>query len=1079
MLKGLIWGRSSFGSLRNFSMFEKIFDGAGAASGLSKQTSFKVDYAPTSITKWRSSRTGLQVTYINQASPIVNGYFAVATEIHNDSGCPHTLEHLIFMGSKKYPYKGLLDVLGNLAYSSTNAWTGTDQTVYTLTTAGWDGFKMLLPIYLDHVLNPTLTDDACYTEVYHIDGEAKEKGVVFSEMQAIETSSSFLATLASQRALYKKSGYRSETGGLTENLRTLTNDDIRHYHKSMYRPDNLCIILTGSVDEDELISIMEKFDNELPPISTIPQKRPFIESPVDLPPSSSITETVEFPDKDESSGEILLAWIGPDGMDLLMNQAVDVLGEYLTNSSIALLRKAFVEIENPLAVSVEYYTDDFVRTGLNLYFSSVPTEKLADLSQSVLSLLKEHTAPEKFDLVRVRDVLDQMKLKFIYSAEVNPDIFSNIAISEFLYGNVDGSDLPKLAKDLKELDELYNWTAEQWCAALNEYFVENKCAILLGKPSEKLYKTLKKTNKELLKERKEVNGKEGLERLKKRLEQAQKMNDAPIPDEILLKFGQPDPEKIHFNITTSVGAGLNKDVPQDGAHPAYKHIQEDSPKNLPLYFDFERIPSEFLAVNVLLSSTAVPTELLPYLDVMSSIFSLPLVTEDGTEIPFEQVVKQLKKETVSTNMRLSYKSHLDEMVDVEIVVQREKYSNAVDWFYKLFYQTKFDETRIRVYLEKLVKGLPDLKRSGTDMLDSIFARTVFTERSTKKSTDFLFTENFWKEKLSLIENGKYSEIEAELETVRKALFEPSNMRILIVGEVENIKNPVSEWSKFLTLNTSTSLQEIPRSFNFLSDAGLKLEKKAYLIEAPGSESTYLHSVHRIPTDYLHADGPAISLAAAYLQAVEGPFWRGIRGTGLAYGANVYKEPEHGQLVFSIYRGADAQKAFEVAKTIVNDYSSGKTKIDRMSMNGAISSIVNGIANSESNYYTAAYYKFFDDALVKRGPEYNKFLLKNLRKLTEEDLLRVFTKYFVPLFESKTSTVFACVNPAKSSALRQNLEKVHGYEVSVEQLPNAEENGSGSEEDEDDESASDTDTDDDDETDSDSDSNSESESAAKI
>ncbi|ESW97133.1 hypothetical protein HPODL_05286 [Ogataea parapolymorpha DL-1] len=140
-------------------------------------SSFEVEYAPVNVKKWKSNRTGLEVCLIAKESPSVSGWFALATEIFDDSGCPHTLEHLVFMGSKKYPYKGLLDILGNLAFSTTNAWTATDQTVYTLMTAGWEGFKMLLPAYLDHILHPTLTDEACYTEVYHIDGKGKKKGL--------------------------------------------------------------------------------------------------------------------------------------------------------------------------------------------------------------------------------------------------------------------------------------------------------------------------------------------------------------------------------------------------------------------------------------------------------------------------------------------------------------------------------------------------------------------------------------------------------------------------------------------------------------------------------------------------------------------------------------------------------------------------------------------------------------------------------------------------------------------------------------------------------------------------------------
>jgi hypothetical protein len=51
--------------------------------------------------------------------------FFVATKADDDDGLPHTLEHLIFLGSEEYPYKGVLDILANKCYASgTNAWTG-------------------------------------------------------------------------------------------------------------------------------------------------------------------------------------------------------------------------------------------------------------------------------------------------------------------------------------------------------------------------------------------------------------------------------------------------------------------------------------------------------------------------------------------------------------------------------------------------------------------------------------------------------------------------------------------------------------------------------------------------------------------------------------------------------------------------------------------------------------------------------------------------------------------------------------------------------------------------------------------
>ena len=44
------------------------------------------------------------------AGPITHAYFCIATEALDDDGLPHTLEHLVFLGSEKYPYKGVLDM---------------------------------------------------------------------------------------------------------------------------------------------------------------------------------------------------------------------------------------------------------------------------------------------------------------------------------------------------------------------------------------------------------------------------------------------------------------------------------------------------------------------------------------------------------------------------------------------------------------------------------------------------------------------------------------------------------------------------------------------------------------------------------------------------------------------------------------------------------------------------------------------------------------------------------------------------------------------------------------------------------
>ena len=140
---------------------------------------------------YESPTTGLRGMLMETAEPLCSLHVAIATEsdthdwTHKDDGLPHTLEHAIFMGSELYPFKGILDKLANRSLArGTNAWTATDHTCYTMTSAGHEGCLNLLPIYADHILYPTLSDECFHTEVHHVSGEGEDKGVVYCEMQA-------------------------------------------------------------------------------------------------------------------------------------------------------------------------------------------------------------------------------------------------------------------------------------------------------------------------------------------------------------------------------------------------------------------------------------------------------------------------------------------------------------------------------------------------------------------------------------------------------------------------------------------------------------------------------------------------------------------------------------------------------------------------------------------------------------------------------------------------------------------------------------------------------------------------------
>ena len=85
-----------------------------------------------------------------------------------------SVNHSRYVSSEDYPYKGILDQFANRCLASgTNAWTETDHTCYTMTHAGSEGFLKLLPIYMDHILYPTITESGYITEVHNIDGTGR------------------------------------------------------------------------------------------------------------------------------------------------------------------------------------------------------------------------------------------------------------------------------------------------------------------------------------------------------------------------------------------------------------------------------------------------------------------------------------------------------------------------------------------------------------------------------------------------------------------------------------------------------------------------------------------------------------------------------------------------------------------------------------------------------------------------------------------------------------------------------------------------------------------------------------------
>ncbi|ESZ94609.1 hypothetical protein SBOR_5020 [Sclerotinia borealis F-4128] len=988
---------------------------------------FKTDYAPTKITQYVSERTGMNVVVVDQKGPQVNGYFALATEIFDDSGSPHTLEHLCFMGSKSYQYKGLLDKLATRAYSNTNAWTATDHTAYTLETAGWEGFAQILPVYLEHLILPTLTEEGCYTEVHHIDGEGNDAGVVYSEMQGIQNTGSDIMDLRARQLLYPENiGFRYETGGLMENLRILTPERIRAFHKEMYQPKNLCLILIGEVDQKELLEILDNFEEGILddiPTPTAPFKRPWVDSAQPPALTKTIVETVNFPEEDESMGEIWVGMFGPDCKDSVETSALNVLLAYLAGSSVSVLENVMVEKEE-LASSISYWWDARPNSVIWFQPTGVQTEKLAFVEKRLFELLRE-TAENPLDMAYMKNCLERERRQCNFEAESSQRFYAEAIINDFLFGKRDGSTLKELGTHA-EFDTIGKWSEQQWKDILRKWIVDAPHVSLLGTPSEEMSKKIKKDEEIRVAERKGKLGPEGLEKLTAKLKAAIAKNDAEIPASLLQKFSVPGTDSIHFHKSTTARSGLAKKL--GAPKNDIQKVIDSQASETPLFLQFEHVPTNFVHISLHFGTAEIPLEHKPLLSLfIDNFFDTPILRE-GKRVEFEQVVTELEHDTINYEMRGGSSLGDAEGLMIQFRVEREKYETAIQWIRSMMFDSIFDATRLNAAITKILADIPDNKRDGNNMLYTAEGMLHMSNESSMKARTTLVKSVYMKRLKKLLKKEPETVI-GWLESLRKSIFKFNNIRALVVADINKLSSPVQAWDPLIYSldrpTPETNLLPIRKQHTLLSHDGQNPgQAGAIIIPMPTCDSSFLLTNSRGPKSYTDPQLPALRVALSFLRAVEGPLWTAIRGTGLGYGASFHNDLDTGFVQFSIYRSPDVFRAFAAGKKILEEYISGEKKLEDAALEAAISDIVVEVVNTQITMDQAGQDKFVKGAMKGLPENHNEEMLRKVRDVGREEIRGVMKDVLLKTFEPGMSNVFVTCAPSMEEAIVKNFQSLN-------------------------------------------------------
>ncbi|NUM33359.1 MAG: insulinase family protein [Candidatus Brocadiae bacterium] len=194
----------------------------------------------------------LEKTHLPIATVMITYRFGGAHCAPGTTGVAHLLEHLMFKGTKRFA-KGEIDSLTQKLGGTNNAFTGNDYTSYFFNFTK-DHWEKALEIESDRMVN-------CVWDKKEF---LAEKKVVLEELASSQDSPYEYLSQEAEMAFYKFHPYRYPILGWKEDLEKLTIEDIDHYYKTYYVPNNAILVIVGDVENQDVVEKVNHYFGSIP-----------------------------------------------------------------------------------------------------------------------------------------------------------------------------------------------------------------------------------------------------------------------------------------------------------------------------------------------------------------------------------------------------------------------------------------------------------------------------------------------------------------------------------------------------------------------------------------------------------------------------------------------------------------------------------------------------------------------------------------------------------------------------------------------------------------------------------------------
>ena len=303
--------------------------------------------------------------YIPQARTASVGIWVKAgsaTELEQENGLSHFLEHLFFKGTETRNYKQIAAEFDNLGIQS-NAYTSKEMTCY---------YVKAIDSKLSEAVD-ILTDMFCHS-VFPEKEVEKERGVILEEIaMSLDTPDDLLMDRLSEEFFAGTELSRTILGP-AENIRTFSRAQILDYRSKHYYGENIVVAAVGNYDIKKLLAELEE------KLKSVPSKgegRKYVPA-IDWKPVKK-----EFcVHKDIEQAHLGIAFPGP-GIGDADRYAFSILANVLGGGmSSRLFQK--VREELGAAYSVYAYPSMYYQAGALVIYAGISAEKTELVKQAIL-----------------------------------------------------------------------------------------------------------------------------------------------------------------------------------------------------------------------------------------------------------------------------------------------------------------------------------------------------------------------------------------------------------------------------------------------------------------------------------------------------------------------------------------------------------------------------------------------------------------------------------------------------------------------------------------------------------------------